>query len=68
MNLNLASHHNRLAKVGLGEKITKKLSNLLLSHESNLRLGCVVCEKGDYMLHSRIMNEKRKLIPELLVS
>ena len=30
MNLNLASHHNRLARVGLGEEITKKLSNLLL--------------------------------------
>jgi len=25
MNLNLASHHNRLARVGLGEGITKKL-------------------------------------------
>ena len=30
MNLNLASHHNRLARVGLGEEITKKMSNLLL--------------------------------------
>ena len=30
MNLNLASHHNRLTRVGLGGKTTKKLSNLLL--------------------------------------
>ena len=30
MNLNLASHHNRLTRVGLGEGVTKKLSNLLL--------------------------------------
>ena len=30
MNLNLASHHNRLTRVGLGEEITKKMSNLLL--------------------------------------
>ena len=30
MNLNLASHHNRLTRVGLGEKITKNMPNLLL--------------------------------------
>ncbi len=30
MNLNLVSHHNKLTRVGFGDKITRKMSNLLL--------------------------------------
>ena len=29
MNLNLVTHHHRLARVGLGYKISKKLCNFL---------------------------------------
>ena len=45
MNLNQASHHNRLTRVGLGEEITKKMpAKVLDSH------NIIEKENNDYVL------------------